>query len=247
MAIANLSCRESPTQAAYRIRHISAQSLWSEAKYSYDLQKHCCAILGLNPVGLADPRATALHWPGFTSCRRQAPTGRTGWPCSMPADGTCVRGAVKIPAVFSAAWLQFGSVSARTAAPTPASFMYSRARRPRVVSTITGKRLTSKQLVNRVGPAKAIEVWRRYPLHRLALVITDQRGATHIRTRLGLDRRPKPQSSALLLTLSTPFGVSAGHFAYFRVVSRIQIRCFRRSVRFLQRVRFPAAPELTNH
>ena len=36
--------------------------------------------------------------------------------------------------------------------------------------------------------------------------------------------------------------VSAGHFAYFRVVSRTQTQCFRSSNAFLCRVRFPAAP-----
>lgn len=38
--------------------------------------------------------------------------------------------------------------------------------------------------------------------------------------------------------------VSAGRFAYFRVVSRSEIQHFRRSVRFLYRFRFPAAPQL---
>lgn len=38
------------------------------------------------------------------------------------------------------------------------------------------------------------------------------------------------------------FGVSAGRLAYFRVVSRSQIHCFRSSRRFLRLVRFSAAP-----
>jgi hypothetical protein len=38
------------------------------------------------------------------------------------------------------------------------------------------------------------------------------------------------------------FCVAAGHFTYFRVVSRRSIQSFRRSARFLGRVRFPAAP-----
>src|ERR1700756_5070318 len=38
------------------------------------------------------------------------------------------------------------------------------------------------------------------------------------------------------------FRVAAGRFAYFRVVSRTEIRHFRWSARFLWRVRFPAAP-----
>ena len=47
-----------------------------------------------------------------------------------------------------------------------------------------------------------------------------------------------------MLMASTPFGVSAGHFTLFRVVSRSPIQRFRRSPRLLQRVRFPAAPPL---
>jgi hypothetical protein len=46
-----------------------------------------------------------------------------------------------------------------------------------------------------------------------------------------------------LLTPSTPFGVSAGHITSFRVVSRRPIQRFRRSRVFLERVRFPAAPQ----
>jgi hypothetical protein len=38
------------------------------------------------------------------------------------------------------------------------------------------------------------------------------------------------------------FGVSAGRFAYFRVVSHRRFSCFRSSARFLRLVRFPAAP-----
>jgi IS30 family transposase len=41
---------------------------------------------------------------------------------------------------------------------------------------------------------------------------------------------------------STPLGISAGHFTSFRVVSRSQVQCFRRSNRFRCLVRFPAAP-----
>jgi hypothetical protein len=40
------------------------------------------------------------------------------------------------------------------------------------------------------------------------------------------------------------FGVSAGRFALFRVVSRRQIQCFPSSSRVLSLVRFPAAPQL---
>jgi hypothetical protein len=39
------------------------------------------------------------------------------------------------------------------------------------------------------------------------------------------------------------FGVSAGHSASFRVVSRRQIQYFRSSRRFMRLVRFPAAPQ----
>jgi hypothetical protein len=39
------------------------------------------------------------------------------------------------------------------------------------------------------------------------------------------------------------FRVSAGTFASFRVLSPCQFRHFRRSTRFLRRVRFPAAPQ----
>jgi hypothetical protein len=38
------------------------------------------------------------------------------------------------------------------------------------------------------------------------------------------------------------FHVSAGHFAYFRVVSRSEIQRFCRSAQFWCLVRFPAAP-----
>jgi hypothetical protein len=39
------------------------------------------------------------------------------------------------------------------------------------------------------------------------------------------------------------FHVAAGHFAYFRVVSRRPIERLRRSAQFPWRVRFPAAPQ----
>ena len=42
------------------------------------------------------------------------------------------------------------------------------------------------------------------------------------------------------------FCVSAGRFAYFRVVSRSQIQRLRSSARFLKGVRFPAAPPVGN-
>ena len=45
-----------------------------------------------------------------------------------------------------------------------------------------------------------------------------------------------------MLTASTPLGIAAGRFATFRIISRGQIRSFRRSASFLQWVRFPAAP-----
>jgi hypothetical protein len=45
-----------------------------------------------------------------------------------------------------------------------------------------------------------------------------------------------------MLMASTPFGVSAGRFTLFHVVSRAQIQRFGRSRCFMQRVRFPAAP-----
>ena len=45
-----------------------------------------------------------------------------------------------------------------------------------------------------------------------------------------------------MLMASTPFGVSAGRFRLFHVVSRAQIQRFRRSRFFMQRDRFPAAP-----
>jgi hypothetical protein len=45
----------------------------------------------------------------------------------------------------------------------------------------------------------------------------------------------------MLMPINT-FGVAAGDFAYFRVVSRRQFRCFPSSSPFLGLVRFPAAP-----
>jgi hypothetical protein len=39
------------------------------------------------------------------------------------------------------------------------------------------------------------------------------------------------------------FHIAAGHFAYFRVVSRRPIERLRRSAQFPWRVRFPAAPQ----
>jgi len=51
-----------------------------------------------------------------------------------------------------------------------------------------------------------------------------------------------PRGGCEMSTASTPFGVSAGRFRLFHVVSRAQIQRFRRSRCFMQRVRFPAAP-----
>jgi hypothetical protein len=52
-------------------------------------------------------------------------------------------------------------------------------------------------------------------------------------TGRGRERRP--------VDAINTFGVSAGHFASFGVLSRSQIARFRRSWLFLGRVRFPAA------
>ena len=49
-------------------------------------------------------------------------------------------------------------------------------------------------------------------------------------------------SGVRMLMPSNIFGVSAGRFALFRVVSRSQVHYFRSSRRFMRLVRFPAAP-----
>ena len=55
-------------------------------------------------------------------------------------------------------------------------------------------------------------------------------------------RSPSGRRPVRCVDAINTFRVSAGRFAYFRVVSRSQIQRFRWSARFLCRVRFPAAP-----
>lgn len=93
-----------------------------------------------------------------------------------------------------------------------------------------GRRMTLSQ------PARGIDVQSLVSVRTSRSSVRASPGA--VREATG----GRPVRARGLLTPSTPFGVSAGRPALFRVVSRSRIRRFRSSAQFLQRVRFPAAP-----
>jgi hypothetical protein len=87
------------------------------------------------------------------------------------------------------------------------------------------------------APGRWCRIGDRPDLHRTTELLEDN--SAHKAKSAG---RSTPAGGCDALTPSTSFGVSAGHYPFFRVVSRRRIQRFRRSARFLRRVRFPAAP-----